>query len=107
MEQRREKKKREDERENERENEEIEGFFLVFQHPQARQMNYPNMFRKNPFRTNYSSIFSFESSESDRFFFFNYLHDSNSIFRARRINSEWVFGRTVVIMTLRLPLLVM
>ena len=52
------------------------------------------MFRKNnPFRTNYSSIFFFESSESDRVF--NYLHDSNSIFRVGRINSEWVFGRTV------------
>ena len=38
--------------------------------------------------------FSFESSESDRFF--NYLHDSNSIFRARGINSEWVIGRTVL-----------
>ena len=35
--------------------------------------------KKNPFRTNYSSIF-FESSESDRVF--NYLHDSNSILRA-------------------------
>ena len=33
--------------------------------------------------------FSFESSESDRVF--NYLHDSNSIFRTRGINSEWVF----------------
>ena len=38
--------------------------------------------------------FSFESSESDRVF--NYLHDSNSIFRAQGINSEWVFGGTVV-----------
>ena len=31
--------------------------------------------------------------------FLNYLHDSNSIFRARGINSEWVFGRTVVELT--------
>ena len=38
--------------------------------------------------------FFFESSESDRVF--NYLHDSNSIFRARRINSEWVSGGTVI-----------
>ena len=37
--------------------------------------------------------FFFESSESDRVF--NYLHDSNSIFRAGGINSEWVFGCTV------------
>ena len=37
--------------------------------------------------------FFFESSESDRVF--NYLHDSNSIFRARGINSEIFFGRTV------------
>ena len=38
--------------------------------------------------------FSFKSSESDRIF--NYLHDSNSILRARGINSEWFFGRTVL-----------
>ena len=37
--------------------------------------------------------FFLESSESDRVF--NYLYDSNSIFRARRINSEWVSGGTV------------
>ena len=53
--------------------------------------------RKNPRQTNYFLIFSFESSESDRVF--NYLHDSNSIFRARGINSEWFFGRTVHIET--------
>ena len=39
---------------------------------------------KNPFRTK----FSFECSESYRVS--NYLHDSNSIFRPARINSEWV-----------------
>ena len=37
--------------------------------------------------------FFFESSESGRFL--NYLHDSNSIFRARRIKSEGVSGGTV------------
>ena len=37
--------------------------------------------------------FFFESSESDRFF--NYLHDSNSIFRVGRINSENISARTV------------
>ena len=37
--------------------------------------------------------FFFESSESDRVF--NYLHDSNSIFRARGIKSEGIRARTV------------
>ena len=37
--------------------------------------------------------FFFESSESDRVF--NYLHDSNSIFRVGRINSEIFSARTV------------
>ena len=49
--------------------------------------------KKNPRRTNYSSIFSVESSESDRVF--NYLHDSNSIFRVGRIKSEIFKARTV------------
>ena len=32
--------------------------FKMFQNPQTRQMNWPNMFRKeNPGRTNYSSIY--------------------------------------------------
>ena len=38
--------------------------------------------------------FFFESSESDRVFI--YLHDSNSIFRAQGINSEWVSARIVL-----------
>ena len=38
--------------------------------------------------------FFFESSESYRLF--NYLHDSYSIIRAGRINSERFFGRTVI-----------
>ena len=37
--------------------------------------------------------FFFESSESDRFF--NYLHDSNSIFRVGRINQETFSVRAV------------
>ena len=41
--------------------------------------------------------FFFESSESDRVF--NYLHDSNSIFRARGIKSEWVFRCTVPVVS--------
>ena len=40
--------------------------------------------------------FFFESSEPDRGF--NYLDDSNSIFRAAGINSEIFFGRTVNVM---------
>ena len=43
-----------------------------------------NVSKKNPFRTNYSSCFSFHSSES--YCVFNYLHDSSSIFRAVRKN---------------------
>ena len=38
--------------------------------------------------------FFFESSESDRVF--NYLHDSNSIFRAAGIDSERVRDRTAI-----------
>ena len=37
--------------------------------------------------------FSSKVQESDRVF--NYLHDSNSIFRAGGIKSEWVRARTV------------
>ena len=48
-----------------------------------------NVSKKNPFRTNYSSIFL----KKFRIWpFFIYLHDSNSIFRARRFNSEFIFG---------------
>ena len=50
------------------------------------------MFRKNPFRRIIPPFF-FESAESGRFF--DYLHDSNSIFWAQGIKSEWVLGRTV------------
>ena len=51
------------------------------------------MFRKNPRRTNYSSIFP--SKVQNLFVFSKYLHDSNSIFRARGINSEIFSGGTV------------
>ena len=54
------------------------------------------MFRKK--KKNVGRIippFFYESSESDRVF--NYFHDSNSIFRARGINSEWIRARTVFI----------
>ena len=51
------------------------------------------MFRKKiPFGRIIPPFF-FESSESDCVF--NYLHDSNSIFRVGGIKSENVFGRTV------------
>ena len=43
--------------------------------------------------------FFFDSSESDRVFI--YLHDSNSIFRARGINSERVSARIVQIAVTR------
>ena len=49
--------------------------------------------KKNPRRTNYSSIFS--AKVQNLAVFFNYLHDSNSIFQAAGINSEGFFGRTV------------
>ena len=48
------------------------------------------MFRKKIPSDDLFLHFFFESSESDRVF--NFLHDSNSIFRARGINSEWVPG---------------
>ena len=55
-------------------------------------MNEMNMFRKNPFRTTYFLFcFFFESSEYCRVF--NYLHDSNSIFRTAGIISEGVSRR--------------
>ena len=53
------------------------------------------MFRKSPRRTIYSSIFLRKFRIWPFFFFFIFLHDSNSIFRARGINSEWVRNRTV------------
>ena len=49
--------------------------------------------KKNPRRTNYSSIFL----KKFRIWpFWNYLHDSNSIFWAQGIKSEWVSGGTVL-----------
>ena len=80
------KRKREDERENEeRERCKKRGFFFSknVQNPQSSQMNQLKILEKSLWK-NYSSCF-FESSESDRFF--NYLHDSNSIFRAGRIRA--------------------
>ena len=53
-----------------------------------------NVSKKNPRRTNYSSIFS--AKVQNPAVFFIYLHDSNSIFRAAGINSEWVSGCTVL-----------
>ena len=66
----------------------------MFLNPQIRQMNWPKMFRKKSLSDELFIHVFFESSESDRFS--NYLHDSNSIFRAGRINSEGVRDRTVV-----------
>ena len=89
-EKRREKMKREmkEKMKRDRVKEEI---FLMFQDPKTGQMNWPKMFRKKFLVGRIIPPFFFESSESDRVF--NYLHDSNSIFRARRINSEIFFGR--------------
>ena len=53
-----------------------------------------NVSKKNPFRTNYSSIFS--AKVQNLAVFFIYLHDSNSIFRAAGINSEIFSARTVI-----------
>ena len=95
----REDKKREAARQEKRQDEEREmeeRFF--FQKNVSRPLNPPDelaqhVSKKNPFRTNYSSIFL----RKFRIWpFFNYLHDSNSIFGAAGINSEGVFGRTVI-----------
>ena len=53
----------------------------MFENIQIRKINEPKMFRrkKNPFER-----IIFESAESGRVF--TYLHDSNSMFRARGIN---------------------
>ena len=51
------------------------------------------MFRKKSFSDELFLHLFFESSESDRVF--NYLHDSNSIFRAAGIHSETFSGATV------------
>ena len=53
-----------------------------------------NVSKKKTFRTNCYSIF-LRRFRIRPFFFSNYLHDSNSVFRAGGINSEWVFRRTV------------
>ena len=84
------KKKREDEKEEKKRGEQK-------QKNVSRPSNPPdelaqNVSKKNHRRTNYSSIFL----QKFRIWpFFNYLHDSNSIFRARGIKSEWVSGGTV------------
>ena len=51
-----------------------------------------NVSKKNPRRTNYSPFFL---RKCRIWPFFNYLHDSNSIFWAQGIKSEGFFGRTV------------
>ena len=51
-----------------------------------------NASKKIPFGQNYSFIFS---KVQDLTVFFIYLHDSNSIFRVGRIESEGVSARTV------------
>ena len=70
-------------------------FRKMFQDPHTRQMKWLNMFRKKKKKLSDELFihFSFECSESERVF--NYLHDSNSNFRAGRIHSECVFRCTV------------
>ena len=68
-----------------------------FQKNVSRPSNPPdelaqNVSKKNPRRTNYSSIFP---SKVRIWPFLNYLHDLNSFFWAQRIKSELFFGRTV------------
>ena len=81
-----------------RDRDERKDVFFFFSKNVSNQKNPPRELAqnvsKNRFRTNYSSFF-FESSESYRFF--NYLHDSNSNFRAAGIYSEEVFRCTVLI----------
>ena len=80
------KKKREDERENE----EIKMKEKRVKKQISRPSNPPDELAQNVSKKSLSDELSFhfflESSESDRVF--NCLHDSNSIFRARGINSE-------------------
>ena len=64
----------------------------------SRHSNPPDELAQNVSKKNSPSDdlflhFFFQSSESDRFF--NYLRDSNSIFRAGLIKSEGVSGGTV------------
>ena len=51
------------------------------------------MFRKKSLSDELFLLFFYKSVESGRFFI--YLHDSNSIFWAQGIKSEWFLGRTV------------
>ena len=74
-------------------NERKDDFFQkTFVNPQIRQMNQLKMFRKKSLSDELFIHFFFGSSESDRVS--NFLHDSNSIFRAAGINSGIFFGRT-------------
>ena len=62
----------------------------------------PKMFRKkNPLGTNISSIFLLKVQNLT--VFFNYLVETNSIFRAGGIKSEGVRDRTVCVCTCNRP----
>ena len=63
----------------------------MFQNPRTRLMNQPKMFRHIPF----VRIIPHFPSKVQNLTVFNYLHDSNSIFRAAGMNAETFFGRTV------------
>ena len=83
------KRKREDERENEeRDRDETKWKKKIFWKKVSETPNPPdelaqNASKKNPFRMNY--FFFFFLGKFRIWPFFNYLHDSNSIFRAGRI----------------------
>ena len=70
----------------------------MFQNPQTRQMIWPKMIRKKSLSD--ELFLHFSSKVQNLTVFFNYLHDSNPIFRVGVINSENVFGRTAVVHTL-------
>ena len=68
-----------------------------FQKKVSRPSNPPDELAQNVSKKNRVGRiippFFCKSAESGRFFI--YLHDSNSIFWAQGIKSEWVLGRTV------------
>ena len=71
-------------------------FQKMFEDPQTRQMNeLKNVSKKKKKPLSDELFLVFPSIVQNLTVFFNYLHDSNSIFRAARINSEKVSGATV------------
>ena len=70
----------------------------MFQDTQTRPAELAqNVSKKNPRRTNYSSSFSFESSESDRFFSFIYMIRISIFWGPGKLIQNGFFGRTVIV----------